>query len=151
MPTNVSEVKTYLRICGYYRRYVEGYASIAAPLNELLRKGELWRWTDARQQAFEQLKSRLVTAPVLAMLDTGQFVLDVDASNIGVGAVLQQEQNGCLRMIAYASRTFNRAESNYCITRRETLGAVFGLKQFRQYLLGRHFILRSDHSALSYL
>ena len=83
--------------------------------------------------------------------DTGLFILDVDASNVGVGAVLQQEQNGYPLVIANASRAFNKAEANYCITRRDTLAAVFGLKQFRQHLLGRHFVLRSDHSALSYL
>jgi len=89
---SVCKTRIFIGMCSYYCRYVEGFASIAAPLNELRRKGEPWKWTDARQCAFEQLKARLVTAPVLAMpADTGQFVLDVDASNVGVGAVLQQE------------------------------------------------------------
>ena len=93
VPTNFSEVRTYLGLCGYYRQYVEGYALIAAPLHELLRKGEPFKWTEARQSAFDQLKQRLTSAPVLAMpADTGLFILDVDASNVGVGAVLQQKQ-----------------------------------------------------------
>ena len=152
VPTCVSDVRTFLGICGYYRRYVEGFATIAAPLHQLTRQREVFAWTPAQQKAFEELKTRLVSAPVLAMpSDQGQFVLDVDASNVGVGAVLQQAQDGGLRVVAYGSRTFNRAEANYCITRRETLAAVFGLKQFRQYLLGRKFVLRIDHSALVYL
>ena len=78
-------------------------------------------------------------------------MVDVDASSVGLGAVISQDQDGHLRVIAYASRTFNRPEANYCITRREMLGAVYGLKQFKQYLLGRHFVLRSDHAALTFL
>ena len=116
-PTNVAEVRTYLGICGYYRRFVEGYALIAAPLHQLLRKGQPFIWTDACQESFERLKVKLTSAPVLAMAaDTGRYVLDVDASNIGAGAVLQQEQQGGLRVVAYASRMFNKAEANYCIT-----------------------------------
>jgi RNase H-like domain found in reverse transcriptase len=78
-------------------------------------------------------------------------VVDVDASNIGAKAVSQQEQQGCLRVTAYASRMFNKAETNYCITRRLTLAAVFGIKHFLQYLPGCHFFLWTDHSTLSYI
>jgi len=100
----------------------------------------------------ETLKEKLVTAPILAMSqDTGDFTLDVDASNWAVGAVLQQEQDGLLRVISYASKTFAAAEQRYCITRKELAGMIFGLKHYRQYLLGRQFTIRTDHAALSSL
>ena len=98
------------------------------------------------------LKQALTTAPILAMSqDTGMFVLDVDASDLAVGAVLQQEQGDLLRVIGYSSHTFNTYEKKYCITRKELATVVFGLKRYRQYLLGRHFLIRSDHVALTYL
>jgi len=83
--------------------------------------------------------------------DTGDFMLDVNASNWAVGAVLQQEQEGLLRVIGYASKTFNAADQRYCIRRKELAGMIFGLKHYRQYLLGRQFTIRFDHAALSYL
>jgi len=78
-------------------------------------------------------------------------VLDTDASDTALGAVLQQEQNGKLHVVGYASRTLNPTESRHCITRRELLGVVFGLKKYRQHLLGRPIIVRTDHAALKYL
>jgi len=81
--------------------------------------------------------------------DTGDFTLDVDASNLAVGAVLQQEQDGLLRVIGYASKTFTAAEQQYCITRNELAGMIFGLKHYRQYLLGRQFTIRTNHAKLS--
>src|SRR3989442_13610653 len=83
--------------------------------------------------------------------DEGEFILDVDASDTGVGAVLQQEQQGELKVISYGSKLFNNCEKKYCITKKELAAIVFGLRQFRQYLLGRKFTIRSDHSALVYL
>ena len=152
VPKNISEVRSFLGTCSYYRRYVAGFATIASPLHQLTRHGEPFIWNEERQRAFDLLKTKLVSAPILAMpRDNGDFVLDVDASGTGMGAILQQKQDGILRVIAYASRTFNRQEANYCITRREMLAAVYGLKQYRQYLLGRRFTLRSDHAALTYL
>src|SRR5258708_13439558 len=81
----------------------------------------------------------------------GRYVLDVDDSDCAVGAVLQQEQNGQQKVIGYSSRTFNACERKYCITRKELAGLVFGLKQYRQYLLGRKSLVRTDHAALIYL
>jgi hypothetical protein len=151
-PRNVHEVRQFLGLCSYYRKYVKDFARFSAPLSELTRKGEVYQWDDRRQDAFDYLKDRLVSAPILSTSqDVGVYVLDVDASDIAVGAVLQQEQNGLLRVIGYASRTFNHCERKYCITRKELAAVIFGLKQYRQYLLGRHFVIRSDHAALTYL
>src|SRR6266516_4662228 len=83
--------------------------------------------------------------------DTGTYILDVDVSDIAAGAVLQQEQDGVERVIGYASHVFDMHEKNYCTTRKELTALIFGLKQYRQYLLGRKFKIRTDHSALQYL
>jgi len=97
-------------------------------------------------------KARLCSAPVLATPTAeGDFVLDVDASTYGVEAILHQYQEGVLRVISYASRQFNTAKAAYCTTRQELAAVVFGLKRFRQYLLGRRVLVRSDHAALTYL
>jgi len=102
-------------------------------------------------QAFDDLKQFLTTAPVLAMPnDDGNYVLKVDGSLTSCAAVLQQWQNGVLRVIEYASRTFNKAERSYCVTRREMCAMIFGLRHFRPYLLGRKFECRVDHMALTY-
>jgi hypothetical protein len=93
----------------------------------------------------------LCEAPILALArDTGQYILDVDASQYCASACLSQVQDGQPRVIEYASRTFNAHERNYCVTRKEMSALVFGLKQFRQYLLDHHFIARTDHGALTF-
>jgi len=151
-PQNVQEVRSFLGLAGYYRRYVEKYADIAKPLQILTNKDMPFVWNEAQEKAFCVLKLRLVSAPILASpSDDGLYVLDTDASQIGLGAVLQQEQAGHLKVIAYGSRNLTKAEQNYNTTRRELLAVVYGLKQFRQFLLGRPFRQRVDHSALIYL
>ena len=84
-------------------------------------------------------------------VDDRQYFLDTDACDVGIGAVLSQEQNGCERVIAYASRSLSKSERNYCATRKELLAVVFLLKQYRCYLLGRHIKIRTDHAALRWL
>jgi len=123
---------------------------------ELTRKGARFVWDDrCRQvcrQVFETLKLRLCSAPVLATPTSEVvYVLQVDASTHGAGAILHQYQDGQLRVIGYASRLFNGAERSYCTTGHELAAVFFRLKRFRQYLLGRRTVVRSDHGALSYL
>jgi predicted aspartyl protease len=152
VPRSLTEVRAFLGLCSYYRKWIRDFASIAAPLHELMRKGERFEWNTLRQAAFEQLKMCLTTAPVLGTpRDVGTFYLDTDACDQGLGAVLSQEQEGELRLVAYASRSLTRAERVYCTTRKELLAIVFGLKQFRQYLLARQFVIRTDHAALQSL
>jgi transposase InsO family protein len=151
-PRNLHDVRSFLGICGYYRRFIAGFSEIASPLYALTGKDVTFAWRTEHQQAFKTLKDKLTTAPVLAMpSNDGQYVLDTDASDIGLGAVLSQIQDGEERVIAYASRTISKPERNYETTRKELLAVVFGLKQFRQYLLGKPFTIRTDHSALSWL
>ena len=152
VPRNVSELRSFLGLASYYQSFVWQFSITARPLYLLTRKGQKFDWGQEQQTAFETLKNRLSTAPTLALpLSEGHFVLDVDASGHGAGAVLHQHQNGVLRVIAYACRLFNHAERAYCTTRQELAAVVFGLKKFKQYLLGRRTIIRSDHAALSFL
>ena len=151
-PTNLKQLRGYLGLTGYYRRFVQDYAKIAAPLNYLTRKNQSFTWTEKCQEAFEELKKRLVSPPILAMPnDDGPFVLDCDACDTSIGSVLSQVQKGEERVIAYAGRILTRSELNYCVTRKELLAVVYFVQQFKQYLLGRKFVICTDHSALSWL
>jgi hypothetical protein len=125
---------------------------LARPLVELTRKNVLFEMTPERVRAFVTLEEKLTSYPVLALpIDDGKYVLDTDASDHSIAAILHQEQKGVLRVIAYASRTLNSAERSYCTTRKEFLGVIFGLKTFRMYALGRNFTLRTDHASLTHL
>ena len=149
---NVTEVRAFMGLSGYYRRFVKDFSLIATPLYSLMKKGVEFVWTKECQEAFDELKRKLMTGPILALpKNEGMYVLDTDASDFGLGAVLSQQQPEGERVIAYASRTLNKAERKYETTRKELLAVVNGLKQFRQYLLGRHFVVRTDHAALSWL
>ena len=120
VPRNVSELRSFLGLSSYYQSFVPQFSVTARPLYLLTRKGQKYRWSQEQQEAFETLKTRLSTAPTLASpLPEGHFVLDVDASSHGAGAILHQYQSGVLRVIAYTCRLFNQAERAYCTTRQE--------------------------------
>lgn len=151
-PTCVTNVRSFLGLASYYRRYIKDFGTIANPLNRLTDKNRAFVWTKECEEAFAKLKRCLVTSPILAYpAAKGQFYLDTDASNTGIGAVLSQEQDGIERVIGYASRTLSKPERNYCVTRRELLAVVTYLRHFRPYLYGRHIIIRTDHGALRWL
>jgi len=121
-PTNITELRAYLGLCSYYRSYIKGFATIAEPLTECLRRGVALEKTPRRVEAFEKLKASLMSAPILAVPRDDpecRYVIDTDASNHSAGAVCQQWQDGKLRVIEYASRVFSPAERRYCATRRE--------------------------------
>ncbi|KFD48296.1 hypothetical protein M513_10788 [Trichuris suis] len=123
-----------------------------APLHRLLRKGQNWLWDYECQQAFQQLKQRLLSAPILRLPDfTKPFTLDVDASGEGIGAVLSQRYEDGEHPVAYASRALTKPERRYCATRRELLALVWACKHFRPYLYGARFSVRTDHNALIWL
>jgi transposase InsO family protein len=150
IPRNLTELRSWLGLIGYYRKWVIGFSAKAKPLFELARKGVTFRWSDCQQRSFDELKRCLTTAPILGLPnDNDGFVLDTDCSESAAGAVLSQQQGPELRVVAYASRTLRGPELNYSTTRKELTAVVFGLKQFRQYLIGRHFLLRTDHAALT--
>ncbi|KRX31461.1 Retrovirus-related Pol polyprotein from transposon, partial [Trichinella sp. T9] len=111
-------LRQFLGLASYYRKFVNGFANVAAPLHRLLEKGAEWDWSKACQSAFDTLKYHLTSAPVLAYPDFHrQFIVDVDASGDGLGAVLSQREEKAERVVAYASRTLTKAERRYCATR----------------------------------
>ena len=152
-PRNAKQVKQFVVMGSYYRRYIKDFAAIVRPMVDLTKKGKKFLWSQACDEAFEKLKKALISTDVMGypLNDGGMFVLDVDASDVGIGGVLHQVQEGRERVIAYASRALNKAESNYCITEKELLAVRFFVVYFRQYLLGRRFLVRSDHQSLVWL
>ena len=152
-PTTVKEVRAFLGFCGYYRRFVKGYSDIAAPLVLLTRKSEKWRWKKPQVTAFNDLKDALSSAPVLIPPDYQQpWIIDCDASNTAIGAVLSQEgEDGLEHPVYFYSRTLNSAERNYSTTDRECLAVVASMKKFRVYILGGEILIRTDHSAVRQL
>ena len=151
-PTTAKEVRQFLGLTSYYRRFVKDYATLARPLHHLTEKGRKFNWTSECATAFNSLRLALTSAPVLAYPCMEQeFILDCDASDFGLGGVLSQVQDGLERVIAYASFALGRAERNYCVTRKELLAVVKMVKHFRAYLYGRRFTLRTDHGSLRWL
>lgn len=112
-PANITELRSFLGFCSYYRRYIEHFAEIAKPLHKLTQKDTNFGWSDSCQQAFETLKYKLVSAPILAHPDFKQsFILDTDASGTSIGAVLSQIQDGHERVISYASRRLTKVKGD---------------------------------------
>ena len=147
-PKNVSEVRSFLGLAGYYRKFVEGFSKIAAPLTKLTRKDVKYDWVDACQKSFDELKSRLTSAPVL-VLPNGRdgFVVYSDASRQGLGCVLMQND----RVIAYASRQLKKHEQNYPTHDLELAAVVFALKIWRHYLYGVPCRIFTNHKSLKYI
>ena len=152
-PVNLTEIRAFVGLASYYRRHVEGFSDIAKPLSELTKKNQPFVWGPVQQSAFDKLKYCLTHYSVLAPpLPEGKFIFDFDASDFAMGAVLQQEQHGTIRVIAYASKTFDAAERMYCTTRKELAAVIYALKEFRHYVMGGVlFLLRTDHGALTSL
>ena len=152
-PRNLDQLRTFLGLAGYYRKFIPDFATIATPLTELTQKSAKFVWLDKHQQAFLSLKSYLCSAPILAYPQfTKPFIVQTDASDVGLGAILAQiDEEGKERVIAYASRTLSRRERNYSAMEKEALGVVFAVQHFRVYLLGHKFCVVTDNSALRWL
>ena len=137
VPTSTKETQSFLGFASYYRRFIRDFAEIAKPLHRLTEKTAPFNWTVECQAAFQELRQRLTSAPILAHPDfSQQFILDTDASDIGMGAVLSQvDREGRERAIAYGSRLLSKAERRYCVTRRELLAVVTFTRHFRPYLV----------------
>lgn len=148
LPRNVTEVRSFLGLAGYYRRFLNGFSMIATPMTRLLQKDVKFEWTEKCQQSFERLKTLLTEAPVLVQPGSGkQFVIFNDASLNGLGCVLMQEG----KVIAYASRQLKPHERNYPAHDLELAAVVFALKIWRHHLYGEKCRVFTDHKSLKYL
>ena len=147
-PTSVIKIRSFLGLAGYYRKFVEGFSKIAAPLTRLTRNEESFLWSEACQQSFNELKGRLTSAPILT-LPSGHdgFVVYCDASRQGLGCVLMQND----KVIAYASRQLKKHEQNYPTHDLELAAVVFALRIWRHYLYGVPCMIFTDHKSLQYL
>ena len=152
VPKNVKEVRAFLGLTGFYRKFIPGFGSTAQPLYDLLNKENRFRWSEGCQKAFEKLKNELTVAPILGFpRETDMFILCTDASLTGIGAVLSQIQNNETKVIAYASKTLQKGQRNYSATKRELYAVVYFTHYFREYLIGRKFQIITDHRALVWL
>jgi hypothetical protein len=147
-PTNPTEVRAFLGLAGYYRKFVEGFSSITRPLTQLLKKDKKFEWTEKCEQSFQELKKRLVSAPILTMPDiTKSFDVYCDASKLGLGSVLMQDS----KVIAYLSRQLCPHELNYPTHDLELAAVVHALKTWQHYLMGNRCEIYTDHKSLKYI
>ena len=151
-PMNVRDLLAFIGTSSYYRRYIRNFAGIAKPMTALLKKNKEWKWTQAEDEAFQTIKSSLVNKPVLMSPDFDKpFELYCDASDFAVGGVLsQRDDNNQEHPIGYFSKTLNKHEVNYAITKKELLAVVLTVENFAFYL-NKPFLIYTDHRALTYL
>ena len=149
-PQNLPELRRFLGLCSYYRRFVPNFSKIAIALQALTRKNAAFQWSHECECSFNALKGKLISAPVLVYPSFEKpFVLETDASVVGVGAVLSQvQQDGLLHPIAYASRSLTTGERNYAITELETLAVVWAITHFIPYLCGHDVTVYTVHTAV---
>ena len=151
-PGNVHDVRSFIGLVGFYRRFISGFSRLAAPLTELTKANQPWCWASEQQHAFESLKNALTSAPVLLVPDMDKpFHVFADASQQAIGAVLMQDQGRGLQPVAFESRKLSPAERNYPIHEIELLAVVNALKVWRCYLEGTQFYTNTDHQSLQYL
>ena len=150
-PRTTKQVEKFLGLVNYHRVFIKDYASVAVPLYRITGKHE-FHWGPEQQEAFDHVKELLTSAPVLTMPNTHDtFILDTDASQEAIGAELLQIQEGQERVVAYGSVSLTPEQRRYCVTRKELLAVVKFSRQYRHYLLGKRFIVRTDHSSLLWL
>jgi hypothetical protein len=147
-PKTVTDIRSFVGLAGYYRRFIEGFSKIAAPLTRLTRKDYPFAWTEQCEASFQLLKERLTTAPILILPQPDEpYEVYCDASHHGLGSVLMQDQ----KVVAYASRQLKTHEKNYPTHDLELAAIVFALKIWRHHLYGGTFTVFSDHKSLKYL
>lgn len=150
-PKNTKDVERFAGLANYHRTFIKDYAKLAEPLYRVTGKKK-FVWGDQQEQAFQDVKTALSSAPVMALPnDHDPFILDTDASDYAIGAELIQIQGGQERVISYGSFSLTPEQRRYCTTRKELLAVIRFTRLFRHYLLGRQFTIRTDHSSLMWL
>ncbi len=152
-PKDKGGVRSTLGLGNYYKRFIKSYCVITAPLQELLKKSVHFRWDDEQEGAFIMLKEALCKAPILAYPNPDvPYIVDTDASNLAIGAVLSQVQDGEEKVIMYSSKAFSGSQRQWCTIRRELFAIIhFVTGKFSYYLLNQEFTLCTDHSSLRWL
>ena len=153
-PKTKRQVRSFLGLIGFYRRYVKDFAKLAAPLCALTKKHSpnKIRWTTELEGAFRSLIKCLVEKPILKLPEVHKpFILQTDASNEGIGAVLLQTENEVKKPIAFISKQLKDAERNYSTIEKECLSIIWAIEKFQRYLYGKEFYLETDHQPLQYL
>lgn len=147
-PKNLTEVKSFLGLGGYYRKFIKHFSTIAKPLTNLTKDDQPFNWSPECEKSFRTIQDRLCTATVLKYPDfQEESVLTTDASNVGLGAILSQKGHP----VCYISRTLNKPELNYTTSEKELLAIVWAVRRQRQYLLGKKFKVETDHKAFKWL
>ena len=149
---NVTDVRSFGGLTGFYRKFIRWFSEIAAPMTELTKKNTPFVWGEKEETAFNRLKTAMVTAPVLQLPDFDrEFTVTTDASEVSVGAILQQDFGSGLQPISYESRKLKPAETRYSAYERELLGITWAVGKWRHYLASRHFTIQTDHDSLKNL
>ncbi|GJP62824.1 hypothetical protein CLOP_g19847, partial [Closterium sp. NIES-67] len=147
VPQDVCQIRSFLGLANYFRRFLENYSTVVAPLTALTRKGSAWEWTRQCQEAFDKVKTKLTNGPVLVLPDPSKpYEVVTDASTVGIGAVLLQEG----RPVAFESRKVSPAEQRYTTSKQELLAVVHALRTWRCYLEGVEFVVTTDHCPNTY-
>ena len=151
-PTIVKGIRSFLGHAGFYRRFVKDFSNISRPLCRLLEKDAKFDFDESCRSAFEEIKSRLVSTPIMLTQDwNNEFEIMCDASDYAMEAVLGQRAEKIFKAIYYGSKTFNEAQENYSTTENEMLAMVFSYEKFRPYILGSHVVIHTDHATIKYL
>ena len=152
LPTTVKGIRSFLGHDGFYRRFIKDFLKISRPLCRLLEKKAKFDFDESCKVAFEEIKSRLVIAPVMVTPNWNkEFEIKCDASDFAMEAVLRQRIEKIFKAVYNASKTFNEVQENYSTTEKEMLAMVFGCEKFRPYILGSHVIIHTDHATIRYL
>ena len=152
-PKNEKQLRQFLGLSQYYRRFQKNFSKIAKPLYDLTQKDTKWNWTPECQKAFETLKTNLITPPILAYPDVNKpFIITCDASTTGLGYILSQKDDlGFERVVEFSGRSLRNAEKNYTITELEALSVIAAFRKFHSYVYGNFVTVRTDHEALKYI
>lgn len=152
IPSNKSEIYTFIGLCSYYRKFIKSFAFVAAPIHRLLSDNVEFEWTSKETAAFNDLKLMLISDNVLAHPDFDYpFIIQTDACDIGIGAVLCQNRNGEEKVIQYASRSLTKDERKWSVREKEALAIIWACETFRHYVVGTRFTIHTDHESLKWL